>query len=167
MLRFMLASAVLACQLAPASAQSLLDKARRDEVATVRSDNAAMNAAMARARAELDAFLGIAEAPLADTRDFSVKIRLPITADSNEYIWIRAFARDGSKFVGTVASTPRNFTNLAHGDRLAFERKDIVDWSYRKGEQTKGNYTACALLQQEAPQQREAFRKRYGLDCSN
>lgn len=166
MLRGVVASAVLAF-IVPASAQTLLDKARRDEVARVKSDDAAMTGAMRRARAELDAFLALAEAPPPDTRNFAVKVGLPVSDGHHEYIWIRPFKRDGSRFVGTVVNKPLNFSNLAYGDRLAFERKDIADWSYLKGERTIGNYTACALLKNEPPQQRDAFRKQYGIDCAD
>jgi uncharacterized protein YegJ (DUF2314 family) len=161
----LLAVAIFACAISQASAQTPAGKTLRDGVTSVRSDDAAMAAAMARAGRELDAFLGIAAAPPAGVQHFSVKVRLPVSKDSNEYIWIHPFTHDGGKFVGKVANTPRNFTNLAFGDRLAFERKDIVDWSYRKGGRTIGNYTACALVHREPPQQRDAFMKQYGLDC--
>ncbi|UZE48569.1 DUF2314 domain-containing protein [Rhodopseudomonas sp. P2A-2r] len=161
----LLAVAIVACATSQASAQMPAGKALRDGVISVRSNDAAMAAAMARADRELDAFLGIAAAPPAGAQHFSVKVRLPVGKESNEYIWIHPFTHDSGKFVGKVANTPRNFTYLALGDRLAFERKDVVDWSYRKGDRTIGNYTACALVHREPPQQRDAFMKQYGLDC--
>jgi uncharacterized protein YegJ (DUF2314 family) len=161
----LLAVTIFVCAISQAPAQTPPGKALRDGVTSVRSDDAAMAAAMARAGRELDAFLGIAAAPPAGVQHFSVKVRLPVDKDSSEYIWIHPFTHDRGRFVGKVANTPRNFTNLALGDRLAFERKDVVDWSYRKGDRTIGNYTACALMHREPPQQREAFMKQYGLAC--
>jgi uncharacterized protein YegJ (DUF2314 family) len=141
--------------------------AERDDVVSVKSGDPAVTAAMQRARAELDGFLAIASAPPAGTDRFSVKVRLPYGEDQAEYIWINPFKRDGARFVGVVASTPRHFSNLASGDRLAFERKDIADWTYMNGGRRMGNYTGCALLAREPPEQYEALKKRYGLDCTN
>jgi len=165
MLRHVLATAFLAWQSSQACAETLSDKTQRDDVATVKSDDAAVVAAMRRARAELDGFLAIAASPPAGSSRFSVKVRLPFGEDQAEYIWVNPFKRDGVKFVGVVVSTPRNFSNLASGDRLAFEKQDIADWTYMKGGRRMGNYTGCALLAKEPPEQREALQKRYGLDC--
>ena len=166
MLRHLLAAALVAGQSFQACAQSP-DKAQRDDVTTVKSNDAAVTAAMLRARAELDGFLALASAPPAGTGRFSVKVRLPFGEDQAEYIWINPFKRDGARFVGVVVSAPRNFSNLASGDRLAFERKDIADWTYMKGERRKGNYTGCALLAKQPPEQYEVLKKQYGLDCTD
>jgi uncharacterized protein YegJ (DUF2314 family) len=141
--------------------------AERDDVASVRADDPAVTAAMQRARAELDGFLAIVDAPPPGAGRFSLKIRLPFGNDQAEYIWVNPFRRDGAGFVGVVASTPRHFSNLASGDRLAFQKKDIADWTYVLGERRKGNYTGCALLAKEPPEQQDALRKRYGLDCTD
>ena len=141
--------------------------AERDDVTWVKSGDPAVTDAIQRARAELDGFLAIAGAPPPGTGRFALKIRLLFGHDQAEYIWVNPFKRDGAGFVGVVASTPRNFTNLASGDRLAFQKKDIADWTYVTGERRKGNYTGCALLAKEPPEQYEALKKRYGLDCSD
>lgn len=137
----------------------------RDDIASVRSDDPAVTAAMQRALAELDDFLAIAAAPPAGSGRFALKIRLPFGDRQAEYIWVNPFRRDGARFVGVVAGTPRHFSNLASGDRLTFERKDIADWTYVMGERRNGNYTGCALLAKEPPEQQDVLRKRYGLDC--
>ena len=139
--------------------------AEGDDVVSVKSDDPAMSAAMQRARAELDGFLSIAGAPPAGADRFSVKVRLLYGDDQAEYIWINPFKRDGARFVGVVTSTPRHFSNLVSGDRLAFQKKDIADWTYVIGERRKGNYTGCALLAKEPPERYQAIKKRYGLDC--
>lgn len=139
----------------------------RDDVVSVRSGDAAMTAAMQRARAELDGFLAIADAPPPGTGRFSLKVRLPFGDNQAEYIWIIPFKRTGAKFVGVVESSPRNFSNLASGDRLAFDRKDIADWTYWKGQRRMGNYTGCALIARQAPEQQADLEKRYALDCTN
>ncbi|MFC0240142.1 YegJ family protein [Rhodopseudomonas telluris] len=148
----------------PSGAQSLIDKAARDETARVRTDDADMTAAIAKARAALDGFLARADHPADNQRDFSVKVKVPLGANS-EFLWLRPFVRDGDGFVGRVVNTPRYISNLKYGDRLSFERKDIADWSYKQDGRMIGNFTACVLIARAPPDQRVAFRETYGIDC--
>ncbi|WP_244432106.1 YegJ family protein [Rhodopseudomonas sp. B29] len=148
----------------PSRAQTLIDKAARDDTAQVANDDPEMKAAIARARAGLDVFLARADDPDADQRDFSVKVKVPLR-DHSEFLWLRPFVRDGDRFVGRVVNTPQGIANLKYGDRLAFQRKDIADWFYKQGGRVIGNYTACVLIAREPPEQRAAFRDNYGIDC--
>jgi uncharacterized protein YegJ (DUF2314 family) len=149
---------------APVGAQSLVDKAARDEVARIRNDDPEMAAAIDRARAGLDGFLARADHPAGNQRHFSVKVKVPLGVDA-EFLWLRPFVRDGDGFVGRVVNQPRDIANLNYGDRLAFQRNDIADWSYVEDDKVIGNYTACVLIAREPPEQRAAFRAKYGIDC--
>ncbi len=148
----------------PSRAQTLIDKAQRDDTARVSRGDPEMAAAIAKARAGLDAFLTHADHPGDGQRDFSVKVEVPLR-DHSEFLWLRPFVRDGDRFVGRVVNTPINIAKLKYGDRLAFERKDIADWSYKENGSVIGNFTACVLIAREPPQQRAAFRDIYGIDC--
>ncbi|ABD06655.1 conserved hypothetical protein [Rhodopseudomonas palustris HaA2] len=155
---------LLAVVAAPSRAQSLIDKAARDEIARVKSGDPEMAAAIAKARAGLDGFLARADHPAGNQRDFAVKVKVPLGANA-EYLWLRPFVRDGDGFIGRVVNTPRNIAKLKYGDRLAFERKDIADWSYKQDDRVIGNFTACVLIAREPANQRAAFRDQYGIDC--
>ncbi|MBI5129165.1 MAG: DUF2314 domain-containing protein [Rhodopseudomonas palustris] len=155
---------LVALFIAPVRAQSLIDKSVRDETARVRNDDPAMAAAIAKARAGLDDFLARADHPAGDQREFSIKVKVPLGANS-EFLWLRPFVRDGDGFIGRVVNTPRYIANLNYGDRLAFERNDIADWSYKQDDRVIGNFTACVLIAREPAAQRAAFRSRYGIDC--
>jgi uncharacterized protein YegJ (DUF2314 family) len=146
----------------PASAQSIMEKAKRDETISIRSDDANMREAVALAKSGLQTFLTLAQSPRPDMSDFAVKVEVP---SAREFLWLAPFKPHGSDFIGQVANTPRNVANLKFGDRLLFKRDDIVDWKYHEGAVMKGNYTGCVLLRRETPAQQELFRQRYGLDC--
>jgi uncharacterized protein YegJ (DUF2314 family) len=163
MLVWMLMSLFVAWS-APSRAQSLIDRAARDEIARVKNGDPEMTAAIARARDGLDGFLARAEHPAGNQRNFSVKVKVPLGAVS-EFLWLRPFSRDGERFVGRVVNQPRDIANLKYGDRLAFELKDIADWSYVEDGRMIGNYTACVLIAREPPEQRAAFLAKYGIDC--
>jgi len=53
-------------------------------------------------------------------------------------------------------------------DHIKFKRVQIVDWTYidRVYRRTVRNFTACALLSKEPPEEAAAFMRQYGLSCS-
>lgn len=158
---------VTACLLAawPAMGEPNIHSKDGDDSVRIRNGDAAMIAAKQKARASLKDFLALVDHPRDGTRNFSVKIGLPIGGDDYEYIWIRPFERDGERFVGRLVNTPLHFTNIKYGDRLIFHEKDIADWSYLEGDRTIGNFTACAIVANEPPEARQTFMQRYHLSC--
>jgi uncharacterized protein YegJ (DUF2314 family) len=156
---------VCIAMISSASAQPTITSKKGDDSVLVKTGDAAMTEAMRKARAGLKSFLALADSPQPSMRDFSVKIDVPLT-NSHEYLWIRPFTHDGTRFVGRLVNTPNAIKNIRYGDRLAFEEKDVVDWSYVDGERKIGNYTACALIQSESPEKRAAFMQTYGLTCA-
>jgi uncharacterized protein YegJ (DUF2314 family) len=54
------------------------------------------------------------------------------------------------------------------GQRYAFSRSRVVDWTYIDTTKKKmvGNFTLCALLTKEPREQAEATRRRFKLDCA-
>jgi len=115
------AASVLAC------AQSPLDKARRDEVKLVPSEDPDMEAAYRKARATLDDFLRIAASPPSSLERFSLKVAVREKGDT-EYFWVRNFSADGNRFRGTIANTPRIVRNVKAGQQIEFSRADIFEY---------------------------------------
>jgi uncharacterized protein YegJ (DUF2314 family) len=147
----------------PKSPNSLLDKAERDELAIVALDDPLMAAAMRKARALLPEFLVLAANPRPSMVGFAVKVAIREGEDA-EYFWIHPFDHAAGQFSGLLNNTPRSVRNVKMGDKIKFTEREIVDWMYMDGEKTKGNYTARALIQRASPEEREAFRKRFGLE---
>ena len=158
-----LAAATIAVAV-PASAQSITEKAERDEVALVSKNDPVMAAAMTKARATLPDFLKIAAAPPAKTEAFAVKVAIREGANA-EYFWIIPFEPKGDAFTGKLDNTPRLVRNTKMGDTLSFTKAEIVDWMYMDNGAMKGNHTACALMKKATQKDRDAFKKRFGLDC--
>jgi uncharacterized protein YegJ (DUF2314 family) len=166
-MRWFTASALLAVVAVSASAATVEDRVSRDELAYMPDADPAMQRAFARARAELDDFLGKAKSPPPDTFGFSVKVAIR-DRGKTEYFWVGPFTElDGGRFTGRIDNEPRAVANVRLGQTYAFAKSEIVDWTYMNRAQRKvyGNYTMCALLTKEPPHEAEAVRKRYGLDC--
>ncbi len=105
----------------------------QDEVIPFAPDDAAMEAALAEARATLPLFLAHA---LDDdgygVEGAVVKVGFPAqgaTDMSVEHIWVAPFARDADGgFVGLLANAPVDLGDLQQGDRVEFSEDMISDW---------------------------------------
>ena len=56
---------------------------------------------------------------------------------------------------------------MKFGQVIEFSESEIVDWLYTENGKMIGNFTACALLKREPPDQLEAMKKQYGLSCDS
>jgi len=145
---------------------TLMDKARRDDVALVEKNDPDMAAAFRKARESLPEFLALARAPRPTATKLAVKIAIP-AGDDHEYFWVAQFAPRGDKYAGRINNTPRAAKQVKLGQVVEFSEAEIVDWLYMEGGKMRGNFTACALLKREPADQVEAMRKQYGLSCES
>jgi uncharacterized protein YegJ (DUF2314 family) len=172
--RIQLAAAVsallLSCGLA--SAQTTLDRARRDEVVSVPTGNTAMEAAFAKARNTLDGFLALLDSPAPNTDTYTVKLRIVDPGRrAVEYFWVGDLERDGDGFSGRIDNTPRSVTTVREGQVVRFTRAEIYDWMYVDSgflngkRRMMGNFTLCAILTREKPQEAAEVKRETGLIC--
>ena len=144
--------------------QNFLARAKRDEVVLVTKEDPALAAARTKARATLPGFLAIAKQPTPGMRNFALKVR--VSDDHGvEYFWVTQFNANGDRFSGKIDNTPRMVRSVAAGQIIQFSEGEITDWMYMDGGKMKGNYSACALLQREPKDQRDAVKNRFGLNC--
>lgn len=132
--------------------------------ATVSTSDPDMAAAKQKARETLAGFLTLAKTPRSSTEGFSVKVGIHDRGHT-EFFWITPFELKDGKFTGTINNKPRRVRNVSYGERITFGETDIADWLYMDAGRMKGNYTGCAVMKNEPAKQREAFLKRYGLEC--
>jgi uncharacterized protein YegJ (DUF2314 family) len=149
----------------PARAQTVIDRAQRDELFLVPNEDPGMAAAMRKARATLRDFLAIASKPSPTMKGFAVKVPVREGKEA-EYFWIAPFQQKGARFSGQINNTPRTVRNVKAGQTIEFAEEEIADWLYLDNDKMKGNYTACVLIRSSPKDQQEAFKKRFGLDCN-
>jgi len=145
---------------------TLMDKARRDVVVLVANDDPDMAAAFRKAGETLPEFLALARATRSTATKLAVKIAIP-DGDGNEYFWLNQFAPQGNKYTGRINNTPRSAKQVTFGQVIEFSEAEIVDWLYMEEGKMRGNFTACAMLKHEPPDQAEAMKKQYGLSCES
>jgi uncharacterized protein YegJ (DUF2314 family) len=132
----------------------------------MRSEEPAMRKAFARAAATLPEFFALAAKPKAGTSHYAIKVAIT-DGRNTEYFWVGEFSNKGDAFSGTLHNEPELIKKYKNGDRITFKRTQIVDWTYMDdaNEKMLGNFTACALLSREPPEQAAAFMQEYGLSC--
>lgn len=151
--------------LSACSPETTLEKAQSDKITFVEKDDPAMLRAFEKARATLDEFLSRAESPAPGESGFAVKVAVKQN-DETEYFWITPFNRKGDRFSGEINNEPQSVTNVKLGQNFEFSRADIYDWTYMDAKDSmKGNFTSCALLTHEPPEQATEFKRHYGLEC--
>jgi uncharacterized protein YegJ (DUF2314 family) len=142
---------------------SIVRKAERDEIVFLPLNDATMSAALRSARETLPGFLALAKHPGPTMEGFAVKIAL-LARDGPEYFWIHPFAHVDERFIGQINNTPRSVVNLKMGETVTFTEDEIMDWMYVDAGTMRGNYSAQAILKSALPQDRKAFKRRFGLD---
>jgi uncharacterized protein YegJ (DUF2314 family) len=98
----------------PLAAQTVLEKAARDEIATVAASDPAMAAAIRKAQSTLADFLKLAAAPKPGTDNFSLKVAVH-EGERVEYFWIAPFIDSGGQFSGEINNTPRVVHSVKEG----------------------------------------------------
>ncbi|MGL4233567.1 MAG: YegJ family protein [Casimicrobium sp.] len=108
-------------------------------------NQAQMDAGIARARKEVNAFLDVLAKDDADS--FSVKA--PITdKNGTEHFWLVDITYDKAKatFIGSIGNRPGIVRNVKAGQEWTIKRDEISDWMYTRGEKIHGGYTIDPLL---------------------
>ncbi len=87
-------------------AQTILDKAERDETVVIPKDDPDMATAMRKARMTLPNFLALARAPTRSMTNFAIKVGIRADNGSHEYFWVRPFENKGNRYTGQLRNTP-------------------------------------------------------------
>jgi uncharacterized protein YegJ (DUF2314 family) len=147
-----------------AGAETLMERAKRDGIVNVAKGDTETAAAMRKARETLPGFLKLARAPQPTMRGFAVMVAV-LEGDDAEYFWITPFEQRKNGFAGRINNTPQLVKKVKLGQIVTFSEDEIVDWLYQESGSMRGNFTACAMLKREPPQEAEKFMKQFGLRC--
>ena len=145
--------ALAAASLAPAAAQA-------QSVIGIRSDDATMNAAIAKGRETLPDFWAHFAKPGPGESGFTIKYNLTADGGDPEFIWAEVISRAPGVTIARLANTPRD-SRWKLGEKVSVRDADIIDWGYYRNGVMQGHYTTRALLPHLDPAQAEAIRKAY------
>ena len=120
-------------------------------------DEAQMEAAIARARREVDEFVKVLAARDADS--FSVKAPIK-DGNGTEHFWITDVRYEKGEFVGKIGNDPGIVENVKIGQEWRIKKDEISDWMYVRGEKIHGGYTIDVLLPTMEKGEGDALRRR-------
>lgn len=136
----------------------------QNKVYNISSQDAEMEAAIAKARSTLDAFLKVQANPPKGAEDFKIKV-LFTDGGNSEHIWVTPFQVTKTGFKGTLAGEPRYVKRLVNGQDVTFTRADVSDWGYTFHEKQKGSYTVCVMFNHMPAAEANRYRRDYGFEC--
>ncbi|NML06927.1 DUF2314 domain-containing protein [Sphingomonas sp. G-3-2-10] len=131
-----------------------------DRIVDVAKGDPEMQAAIAKARAELPGFFARSAAPQSGDSYFLVKYNLTPQGTA-EFIWAEVIAHKGDTTIARLINNPRA-PGFAKGQQVTVRNADIIDWGYVKNGVMQGNYTTRILLPHMAPAEAAALRRAYG-----
>jgi len=118
-------------------------------------DEQEMDAAIARARSEVDSF--IAELSKGNGTDFAVKAPIE-DKEETEHFWLTDIVYRNGKFEGVIGNDPGIVTNVKSGQKWTIKKSEISDWMFMRGGKMYGNYTLRPLLKTMPEKEAARFR---------
>jgi uncharacterized protein YegJ (DUF2314 family) len=116
-------------------------------------DEKEMEAAIARARSEVNSFI----AELARPTGTSHAVKAPISDQGRtEHFWVNDVSFQNGEFKGTINNEPGIVSNVKMGQKWMVKKDEISDWMYMRGGKMYGNYTMRPLL--KAMPEKEAVK---------
>lgn len=115
-------------------------------VVQVPTEDAAMDAAIAKAKATLPQFFEALAAKRPGEDRFSVKIKYPTPSGGGEHIWAQEIVLSGDTVMATISNVPREIANLQAGQRVSVPVSQLTDWMYWRSERIVGGQTIRAIL---------------------
>jgi uncharacterized protein YegJ (DUF2314 family) len=126
-----------------------------DTLITAGYDHEAMDAAIDRARSEVDLFVQ----ELMNPTGISHSVKVPIEDGSEvEHFWLTDITFNDGQFEGVIGNEPGIVRNVKYGQKWTVKKHEISDWLYLKDKKMYGNYTIRPLLDTMPPEQAEQLR---------
>lgn len=118
-------------------------------------DKQEMEAAITRARSEMDAFIK----ELSARTGTGHAVKAPISdGKETEHFWLTDVAFQNGEFTGTVNNEPGLVSNVKMGQAHTVKKDEISDWMFMRGGKMHGNYTMRPLLKAMPESEAAKFR---------
>ncbi len=129
----------------------------KDEVIPIAADDAAMNAAIEKARASIGEFWRQFENPDPGVDGFALKVRIS-DGRNREHFWLIEIERTASGLSGVINNDPDWVKTVRLGERYSFKEADISDWMFRRNGKIVGNETLRVLFRSMSPEEVAEYR---------
>lgn len=135
-----------------------------DNYVHVEDDDAAMNAAIAKAKASVADFVVAFHARKTGAKDFFVKKPYATPSGQMEHMWIEVVEERDGVLRGTVANEAEETREVKMGQAVSLKTAEISDWKYQDGKKLMGGFTIRYFIERMSAKEREAFLKQSGFE---
>jgi uncharacterized protein YegJ (DUF2314 family) len=135
-----------------------------DNYTHVETDDAAMNAAITKAKATVNEFVQAFHSQKSGTKDYFVKKPYRTPAGEQEHMWIEVHEEKDGMLTGVVANEAEDTKEVKMGQKVFLKTSEISDWKYQDGRKLIGGFTIRYFVEKMKPAEREAFLKEAGFE---
>ncbi len=129
----------------------------------VESSDAAMNAAIATAKATSGKFLEALRNPKPSYRDFFVKKPYAAQDNAQEHMWIGDLCEVDGHLEGTIANEAYETKEVRYGQAVKVKLDEISDWKYLDGNRLIGGYTIRYFYDRMNKEDKSSFLRDVGF----
>ncbi len=143
-------------------------------ITSVKTEDAAMNEAMEKARKTFPAAWTEIEKDGARVipalgmvlvkAQFSDHPEQGSKAGDIEHMWVEDFTFDGKEITGTLISRPGELKSVKEGDVVTFPLSRLSDWSYAGDGKVKGAFTVKLLHSRMSAEEKQRHNEATGID---
>jgi uncharacterized protein YegJ (DUF2314 family) len=121
-------------------------------------DEQEMEAAIARARKEVDTFIAELSRPTGENH----AVKVPITDNGQtEHFWLINVSYRNGQFEGEINNEPGMVKNVRSGEKRRANKSEISDWMFMRGGKLHGNYTMRPLLTTMPKEEADKYRSMF------
>jgi uncharacterized protein YegJ (DUF2314 family) len=135
-----------------------------DNYTAVETDDAKMNAAIARAKETIGEFVTAFHAKKPGTTDYFVKKPYATPDGGHEHMWIEVTDESNGVLKGVVANEAEDTREVRNGQRVTLKLSEISDWKYQDGKKLIGGYTIRYFIEKMPPAERKTFLEQAGFE---
>jgi uncharacterized protein YegJ (DUF2314 family) len=118
-------------------------------------DEQEMDAAIARARREVDTFIAELSKPTGENH----AVKVPISDNGEtEHFWLINVSYRNGQFEGEIKNEPGMVRNVRLGEKRRVNKAEISDWMFIRGGKLYGNYTMRPLLKTMPKEEAEKYQ---------
>lgn len=155
---------ILACAMALFLATGCSEPKEGKNYQDVEADDAAMNAAIAQAKATAGDFVRAFHEQKPGTRDYDVKKPYPTPSGGMEHMWISVEAETNGVIHGVVVNEAEETREVKMGQSVTLNISEISDWKYVDGKKLVGGYTIRYFYDRMSAKEKEEFIKESGFE---
>lgn len=134
-----------------------------DPVSMVAADDAAMNAAIDKAKQSVSQIIDALSNPKPGQSEFAVKVGIEDDGGV-EHMWVGDVRYENGTFIGILNNEPQMVTSVKFGQKMTVPESEISDWMYVDNGKLVGGFTIRVLRDTLSDEEKAEFEKAFPFE---